>query len=57
MKTENMNFNGFVLVAFNGDHVSDSHLFTMEYDMPFAALSCELADQCKDYEKPGSVEE
>lgn len=49
MKTENMNFNGFVLVAFNGDYVNDAHLFTMEYDMPFAALSCELADQCEDY--------
>jgi len=49
MKTESLNFNGFAFVAFDGDYVNDAHLFTIPYDLPFAALSCELADECEDY--------
>lgn len=47
-------FNGTIVVMFDGKFIKDSVAITdeevMPYNMPMAALSCDLADGCEDYE-------
>jgi hypothetical protein len=47
-------FNGTILLTFNGNKINDAIAITDEeiipYNMPMAAMSCDLADGCSDYE-------
>lgn len=42
--------NGIVAIAYDGDKVKNVETFRLEPSMPYAALSCELADNSNDYD-------
>ena len=55
MKMSGEIYNGSVLVMFEGKYVNGIHALDYPYAMPYAALSCELADDCKDYDQEGKA--
>jgi hypothetical protein len=42
--------NGSLAVIFDGKHVKNAAVVDYELSMPHAALNCELADDCNDYD-------
>jgi len=44
-------YNGVLVIFFEGKVIKDAVAFEgYSYNMPMAALSCDLADGCSDYE-------